>query len=85
MTDRSREAEYERLDRAEGAEVDRLIAEIASAESALKKLAEGTYGFCEDCAQAIAAGRLQAQPTARRCRACQEISENRTRRRPAPV
>jgi len=40
-------------------------------DSALLKLAEGTYGTCEECGGAIPLGRLQAIPFATRCVACQ--------------
>jgi DnaK suppressor protein len=37
---------------------------------ALRRLAEGTYGQCERCGQPIAAGRLEARPTASTCITC---------------
>jgi len=40
-------------------------------DGALLKLAEGTYGICEECGGAIPLGRLQAIPFATRCVACQ--------------
>jgi len=40
-------------------------------DSALLKLAEGTYGICEECGGEIPLGRLQAIPFATRCVECQ--------------
>ena len=40
------------------------LAEIAAA---LTRLEDGSYGVCERCGQPIAAKRLEARPTARRC------------------
>jgi RNA polymerase-binding transcription factor DksA len=38
-------------------------------------LNEGTYGICEHCGKAINEGRLEAIPTARLCRDCQQEEE----------
>jgi RNA polymerase-binding transcription factor DksA len=40
-------------------------------ELALGRIASGTYGTCEDCAQPIAAARLEVIPEASRCTGCQ--------------
>jgi len=53
------------------AEVDRDLAELREIDVALERLAEGTYGRCEMCAEEIERARLLAQPTAVRCLACQ--------------
>ena len=39
-------------------------------ERALAKLAEGTYGVCDDCGTVIGRGRLKAMPDAVRCVDC---------------
>ena len=44
-------------------------------DEALRRLNEGTYGFCEDCAQPISPERLKAVPFARRCVECQRKAE----------
>lgn len=36
-------------------------------EEALKKIDQGTYGFCEACSELIDAERLRANPAARAC------------------
>lgn len=56
-------------------EADRDIAELREIAAALKRLAEGTYGYCIDCGDAIAPPRLAAQPTATRCVDCQQQHE----------
>jgi RNA polymerase-binding transcription factor DksA len=45
-----------------------LLGEI---DGAIRRLAEGTYGQCEDCRADIPRGRLKTIPYARRCVACQ--------------
>jgi DnaK suppressor protein len=42
---------------------------------ALKRLNEGTYGYCDECADSIAASRLRALPFAVRCKDCEEMRE----------
>jgi DnaK suppressor protein len=42
----------------------------ADAESALGRLADGTFGRCERCAARIGEARLEARPTARLCIDC---------------
>lgn len=44
-------------------------------ERALSSIAEGTYGECEQCGNAINERRLEAVPWARHCIACQEKLE----------
>ncbi|SEK47895.1 transcriptional regulator, TraR/DksA family [Roseovarius azorensis] len=38
--------------------------------AALARLDEGEYGYCEDCGEAIAEGRLALDPAATRCISC---------------
>jgi DnaK suppressor protein len=45
-------------------------ARLAEFDAALTRLAIGTYGTCEVCGEAIAAGRLAARPAARTCVRC---------------
>jgi len=44
-------------------------------EHALKRIEEGTYGFCRACAKAIPLERLEATPYIENCVPCQEIKE----------
>jgi DnaK suppressor protein len=44
-------------------------------DEALLRVADGTYGLCEDCGREISERRLKAVPFARRCIECQEKSE----------
>jgi DnaK suppressor protein len=62
------------------ATVSRDIAELTEVEAALARIADGSYGTCSDCGDAIGWPRLNAQPTAERCIACQEKLEARTGR-----
>ncbi len=51
-------------------------AEIASRiDRALERLAEGSYGVCDDCGGDIAEVRLQALPFVERCKPCEEVRE----------
>nr|WP_296065458.1 TraR/DksA C4-type zinc finger protein [uncultured Actinoplanes sp.] len=43
---------------------------IADTAGALRRMAEGVYGVCEDCHRPIPLGRLHALPHARRCSRC---------------
>ena len=40
-------------------------------EHALERLAQGKYGYCEDCSRPIPAERLKFRPEATRCVQCQ--------------
>ncbi len=46
---------------------------LREVESALKRVASGTYGECEACGEEISANRLKAIPWARYCLTCQEL------------
>ena len=43
---------------------------IAATKAALERLANGSYGECESCGEAIAPARLLAMPEATRCINC---------------
>ena len=62
-----RELVIERLD-----QQTRLIREI---QSALVRIEDGSYGFCESCDSAIAPRRLDVVPWARFCLDCQSRAE----------
>ena len=49
--------------------------EYVMIETALKSIADGTYGICQDCEQEISEKRLKYYPNAQRCLACQEAAE----------
>jgi DnaK suppressor protein len=67
------------------AELDHDLVELKTLDQALHRIARGNYGRCEGCGEDIAAERLQAQPSARLCLACQKASEQRwPDTRPAP-
>jgi DnaK suppressor protein len=57
------------------ADIDRDAQELRRIDGALGRLQGGSYGRCEDCDQPIALARLEAEPTASRCIACQERYE----------
>jgi DnaK suppressor protein len=46
---------------------ERIDAELADVERALKRVDEGTYGTCEACGRLITKARLEARPEARFC------------------
>src|ERR1700692_4400806 len=60
--------------------VTRDVAELSEVEAALNRIADGSYGTCGDCGAPIGWPRLNAQPTAERCIACQEKVELRSAR-----
>lgn len=76
------------IDEAEDKTFERLEDEVLSALStadrdevtridlALEKIAEGTYGECEECGQEIAPARLEAMPDALLCINCATAAEH---------
>jgi DnaK suppressor protein len=58
----------------ERSQVGTLVADarhrLAEIESALTRLADGSYGLCESCGEQIPTARLEARPTARLCVSC---------------
>jgi DnaK suppressor protein len=46
---------------------EHLLAMLDEVRRAQQRLADGSYGTCEVCGQAIPAGRLEARPWATRC------------------
>ncbi|HVP86738.1 MAG TPA: TraR/DksA family transcriptional regulator [Casimicrobiaceae bacterium] len=55
--------------------VTRDTAELHEVDAALTSIAEGSYGTCRDCGEPVGWPRLNANPTALRCIACQEKYE----------
>ncbi|HTS20256.1 MAG TPA: TraR/DksA family transcriptional regulator [Casimicrobiaceae bacterium] len=62
------------------ATVKRDVAELSEVEASMLRLDDGSYGTCSDCGEPIGWPRLNAQPTADRCIACQEKVEKRAAR-----
>lgn len=77
-TDLERPRPRDDEDRATEAENDEVLEdlghagqrELAAIDAALNRVAAGTYGICLSCGEQIAPERLDAVPTAPRCRAC---------------
>jgi DnaK suppressor protein len=57
---------------------------LAEIKSALDRIADGTFGICDQCGGRIPAKRLDALPWARFCISCQESFEGRGREDVAP-
>jgi DnaK suppressor protein len=74
------EAEVLRLDDLRGVEVEIDRARLEDIRRAQRRMAEGSYGVCSDCAEDIPRERLLAQPTGIRCAACQAALEAGHRR-----
>ena len=53
--------------------------ELGAVSRALLRLREGGYGVCVDCSSDIPFSRLQVEPQAARCLACESERERRTR------
>jgi RNA polymerase-binding transcription factor DksA len=70
--------EAQRRQQAEVAEAEELrdAAELARVEQALARLRQGTYGVCLHCGRPIPWARLQVQPAAPCCAACQAEAEH---------
>jgi DnaK suppressor protein len=54
---------------------DRDAVTLVEIDGALQRLADGSYGLCADCGEAIALARLQSLPQAQRCLACEALQE----------
>jgi DnaK suppressor protein len=46
-------------------------------DEALRRIADGSFGECEECGDDIELKRLEARPTATMCVACKEEAERR--------
>ncbi len=57
------------------AEAQRDVQELRDVDAACARLTDGSYGMCVDCGEPVAAARLVAYPTAKRCTACQTTYE----------
>lgn len=73
-------SELEEQERAR-ALVRELEDQLSSLDLALKKVKQGTYGFCERCGQPIDPARLEAVPETTLCLPCKQISEGRSHSR----
>jgi DnaK suppressor protein len=60
--------------------MDRRTQQATQIQDALARLADGRYGFCQECDEFIGVPRLRALPFAQRCRDCQGQAERRARR-----
>jgi RNA polymerase-binding transcription factor DksA len=54
----------------------RRVQAIRDIDEALARLEQGGFGICAECGDRVAAARLLACPTARRCATCQEAYEH---------
>ena len=59
------------------AQLNSAVRELSDVEAAKRRISDATYGLCIDCGAPVAAARLQAYPTAKRCIACQTRHEDR--------
>ena len=55
------------------------MAQLAIIKHALAKFADGSYGLCDNCGEAIGLSRLNARPEARLCIDCQTRLEKSLR------
>ncbi len=57
--------------------IERSLRELGQIAAVRSRIAAGSYGECLDCMEPIDPARLEINPLARRCTACQEIFERR--------
>jgi DnaK suppressor protein len=50
---------------------------VKEIDSSLDKIANGTYGICEECEEPIAEKRLEASPVAHYCITCKRLIEEK--------
>ena len=55
--------------------IEMSLRELAAIAAARQHVANGTYGECIECGEPIAPARLEVNPAARRCAACQTRHE----------
>jgi RNA polymerase-binding transcription factor DksA len=75
VSDRSGDSAVLQFGETGEAEMARDRAELRQIRLAAERLEQGRYGLCSDCDAAIDPRRLQAQPMATRCAACQALAE----------
>lgn len=73
--DSGEEAVADLLRDLEIAALDRHVQRLRGVESALARIAKGSYGLCSACGAPIGSGRLDADPAAERCIDCQSAVE----------
>lgn len=78
VSDRKDEADRTIAAGVADAELERDLAEAAEVQAALERIVAGTFGRCLECDEPISRERLQVQPAALRCTACQSAAERRS-------
>jgi DnaK suppressor protein len=74
--DRGDEAVADLLEDLEIAALDRHVHRVRLIETALAAIDQGRYGLCRACGAQIGSARLEAEPAAERCIACQTAVES---------
>ncbi|MFC1982765.1 TraR/DksA family transcriptional regulator [Chloroflexota bacterium] len=64
---------------------NRIRRELGEVEHALHKFEEGTYGYCDNCGQAIDPARLEALPQATLCLNCKSQQAKNAKIKPPPA
>lgn len=77
VEDEGEQAEQRFRESVRHAERERDMLELREIGAARERMDAGTYGTCVDCGTDIPVARLEAQPWAARCVACQELHEQR--------
>jgi DnaK suppressor protein len=85
VTDQKEAAQRHQRGEMSDAQEQRDRDELALVESALGRLDQGVYGDCTACGEPIALQRLQVQPAAPRCAACQADAEHVAAQSRAPA
>ena len=81
VMDRGEEANTHVRTEVRNAEIDRDRTELRNIALARERIEAGSYFECVDCGKTINVERLEVQPTATRCIACQEKAELADERR----
>jgi DnaK suppressor protein len=64
--------------------LDREFNDLRDAQAALRRIAEGSFGICQECDQDIHPKRLAAVPWATYCMRCQEAADGNLEEMRAP-
>ena len=80
MLDEGETSEVDIQDDIEFALIQMKAETLNKIDEALRRLEEGTFGYCFECGEEISERRLRALPFAVRCKDCEEAREVRQQR-----
>ena len=80
VLDAAESSELDIQDEIEFALIQMMAETLNKIDEALRRLEEGTYGYCFECGEEVSEKRLRALPFAVRCKDCEEAREIKQQR-----